>query len=95
MFPRVDEADYDWPDANGGDGPIVERATGERFLRVVEDVLGSGDPEESGVSAFTVRDGWIVLLRPEGWQPRVRTTVTATRLITSVVGTPSEPVDVY
>jgi hypothetical protein len=56
-----------------GDGRyLVEKATGEEF-EVVTAFVDLTDPKLTGTTAFTVRDGLLVPLRPVGWQAAVET----------------------
>jgi hypothetical protein len=46
---------------------LVERTSGEEW-QVVTSAVDLIDPQATGTTAFVVRDGWFVPLRPLGWE---------------------------
>jgi hypothetical protein len=46
---------------------LLDKTTGET-MEVVTSFVDLVDPKATGVVAFTVRDGWLVPLRPVGWR---------------------------
>jgi len=54
-------------DVEGQGLHLVDKSSGEEF-EVITSFVDLVDPKLTGATAFVIRDGWLVPLRPRGWK---------------------------